>query len=414
MVKIQQIQSLEILDSRGNPTIKTYITTDTGNRYNAAVPSGASTGSYEATELRDGDPHRYVGLGVVKAQNIVENIIAREIVGFDVLKPELVDKKMLELDETPTKVKLGANSMLSISLAINRAAAGEQKLPLWQFINQYYFSDSKPAFPRLMVNIINGGKHANWQFDIQEFMVVPKPNRPFQSVQIAADIFHNLGKILKEQQLSILLGDEGGYSPALTTNENVFQTIIRAAAAIGYENQEHYQLAIDAAATEWFNNGRYVSHSSNKTYSTEDLLQLYAHFEEEYHILSFEDPFAEDDFDSFAKLTAHAANSFLVVGDDLYVTNVKRLQKGIETHATNAILIKPNQIGTMIETVQTMRLARQNNMKLVISHRSGETEDSFIADLAYGSGAEFLKTGSMSRSERLAKYNRLLEIEQGL
>jgi enolase len=413
MPNVKSIRALEVLDSRGNPTVRTFVSLDNDITTSSTVPSGASTGTYEAYELRDGDEKRYFGAGVEKAVSHVNDVLARALVGKSVDSPISLDKMMLSLDGSENKSHLGANAILSVSQALLKAAALANKQPLWQFIHEYFFHNTQPNFPRLMVNIVNGGKHANWNFDIQEFMIIPKGSAPSSSVRTASEIFHSLGKMIVERQLSPLLGDEGGYSPAFSSNEEVLDNIIDAAKKLQYENDHDYHLGLDCAATEWVKDGQYYSHKQDKSLSVDELLDYYLHLRSKYRILSFEDPFAEDDWDAFTKLTEHA-HDFQTVGDDLYVTNPKRLTKGIDHHATNAILIKPNQIGTISETVEAIQMARDAHMKIIISHRSGDTEDSFIADLAYGSGADFIKTGSMSRSERVAKYNRLLEIEQHL
>lgn len=417
-MKITSLKAIEILDSRGNPTIRTFVELEDGSVHSSSVPSGTSTGKYEARELRDEDQARYEGKGVLNAVKNVNTLLNQALTGMDVLNPDLIDKKILELDGTENKEKLGANVALSVSQAVLKTASCSQHIPLWKFLNQYYFNDMNPAFPRLMVNIVNGGKHANWNFDIQEFMIVPKQNMPSQSVKTASEIFHSLGKILQSKGLSILVGDEGGYSPALSGNEEVLGTIISSAQTINYELLTHYDLSLDCAASEWIRDGAYVSHKTRINITSDELINYYLKLQEQYKILSFEDPFSEDDWQSFQKFTQSALtptspNTF-IVGDDLFVTNPKRIQKGIEEKLANAVLIKPNQIGTILETVEAIKLAKNAGWKIVISHRSGETEDPFIADLAYGVGADFIKAGSMSRSERLAKYNRLLEIENGL
>lgn len=438
-MKISSIKAIEILDSRGKPTVRTFVTLEDGSLHSASVPSGASTGSHEAIELSDGDSQRYMGLGVQKAVNNVNNIISRELKGFNVEGLKKIDKKMIEMDGTENKSKLGANAILSVSMAVARAAAHVSKKPLWKFLNEYYFSGQVPHnYPKLMVNIVNGGKHASWNFDIQEFMIVPISTKPSESVRIASEIFHSLGTLLKEKKLSTLVGDEGGYSPYLSSNEEVFETIIESAKKLGYENNREYNLAIDAAATEFYKDGKYILHklphefinnsaiepsqtrleqSSNGSYLLEgsQLIEYYQSLQKDYSLISFEDPFSEDDWEDFKKftgvITGVSKEVPLVIGDDLFVTNVKRIEKGIQEKTANSVLIKLNQIGTVSETADAIHITKKAGWKTIISHRSGETEDPFIADLAYGSGADFIKTGSMSRSERLAKYNRLLEIE---
>ncbi|MFI5265247.1 MAG: phosphopyruvate hydratase [Candidatus Levyibacteriota bacterium] len=411
-MKISEIKALEILDSRGNPTIRTFLTLDDKSTHSASVPSGASTGANEAVELRDGENNRYNGLGVLKAVENVNNAIRNTLVGKDA-DPKEIDKILIGLDGTPNKGKLGANAILSVSLAVCRAAAHSANQPLWQFLNGYFFK-SEPKFPQLMVNIVNGGKHAGWNFDIQEFMVVPNSHKPSEGVRIASEIFHSLGKLLKEQGLSTLVGDEGGYSPALKSNEEVFGTIISAAKNAGYENVKDFRIAIDSAASEFFENGKYEFKKENKVLTAGELASYYSEIGQKYNIASFEDAFSENDWDAFKHFEEMAKQfQFVSIGDDLFCTNPKLIERGIAEKAANGVLIKVNQIGTVTETAEAISLAKKAGWKVAISHRSGETEDNFIADLAYGCGADFLKSGSMSRSERLSKYNRLLEIEKG-
>lgn len=413
-MKIIDLHSLEILDSRGNPTIRTFLTLEDGSVHSSSVPSGASTGSHEAVELRDEDQKRYMGKGVLNAVENVNTIIKDKIVGMEA-DPNAVDEAMLTLDGTPNKAKLGANAILSVSEAVVKAAAHVKKQPLWKFMNEYYFSSTKPQFPQLLVNIVNGGKHASWNFDIQEFMVVPNTNEPSRAVQIAAEIFHSLGKLLKEKKLSTLLGDEGGYSPLLSSNEEVLETIVDAAKKAGYENVKDYRLSLDVASTEFFRDGKYEMKKTGEWLTPDELTQYYSEIGQKYFILSFEDAFAEDDWEAHKKFAEMADQfKFITIGDDLFVTNPERIRRGINEKAANAVLIKVNQIGTIKETVEAITMTHKAGWKTAISHRSGETEDSFIADLAYACASEFIKTGSMARSERLAKYNRLLEIEAGL
>lgn len=475
-MKINDISSLEILDSRGNPTIRTFVTLEDGTKHVASVPSGASTGSHEAVDLRDGDSNRYNGKGVLKAVENVNTVIKNALVGMTA-DPNVVDSKLLELDGTENKENLGANAILSVSMAVCRASAHAENLPLWKFLNEYYFchpeqsegskdSSAKPqndnvrklSFPRLMVNIVNGGKHADWNFDIQEFMIVPNETLPSQSARIAAEIFHSLGNVLKQKGLSTLVGDEGGYSPLLNSNEEVLDIIIEAAKLTGFNPATDFRISLDCAASEWIKDGRYYSHKLDRNQTADDLLSYYQLLTTNYQLLSIEDGFSEDDWEAWKRFTSEAnkgglrgdaergphrppavltrqlagngedvgwgaarqdpetsqEHGLILIGDDLFATNPKRIQKGIDEKAANAVLIKPNQIGTMKETAKAINMTHQAGWKTAISHRSGETEDNFIADLAYACGSEFIKTGSMSRSERLSKYNRLLEIEQGL
>ncbi len=413
-MKITAIKALEVLDSRGNPTVRAYVKLNNNVTYAASVPSGASTGKHEAVELRDGDEKRYGGLGVQKAVEHVNTTIAQALVGKTVDHPEELDKQMMELDGTPNKSKLGANAILAVSLAANRAAAATSNIPVWKFIHEYYFKEYAPTFPRIMVNVVNGGKHAGWNFDIQEFMIIPTTDRPSESVRMASEIFHSIGTQLKKKKLSTLVGDEGGYSPHLASNEQVLDLILSSADEVGYHDKDDFNLAVDAAASEFYTpeSGIYTFKKTGQTLTGKELADYYLSLEEKYSILSYEDPFAEDDWDNFKDFTARSAGTYITVGDDLYVTNTERIQKGVEMQATNAVLIKLNQIGTVLETIEAIKMARKAGWKSVISHRSGETEDPFIADLAYGSGSDFIKAGSMSRSDRLCKYNRLLEIEQ--
>ncbi len=413
-MKISQVRAIEILDSRGKPTVRAFVTLVDGSVHFASVPSGASTGKYEALELRDGDEKRFHGQGVQNAVAHVNDDLNTILAGKDISDIRELDKAMLEADGTDNKSKMGANAILAVSLAVARAAASVEKKPLWQFLHDYYFPKYSLGFPRLMVNVVNGGKHAQWNFDIQEFMIVPVSNKPTESTRMAAEIFAQLGKILKEKGLSTLVGDEGGYSPALSSNNEVIETIMSAASELGYSNGKEYQLALDAAASEFFEGDGYIFKKENRTLTPEELVAYYLEMQKKYHVFSFEDPFSEDDWKHFAQLTAHSNGIYLVVGDDLFVTNPKRLSQGIDQHAANALLVKVNQIGSLLETVEAIVMAREAGFKVVISHRSGETEDTFISDLAYSCGADLIKTGSMSRSDRLAKYNRLLEIEAGL
>src|SRR3989344_3290624 len=413
-MKITSVKAIEILDSRGKPTVRTFVTLDDESLHQASVPSGASTGKHEALELRDNDQKPHLGQGVLNAVANVNELIAQKIVGQDVLDPEKIDEIMIELDGTENKSKLGANAILSVSLAVTRAASHASEKPLWKFINEYYFNGRKPSFPRLMVNVVNGGKHAGWNFDIQEFMIIPKNVEPVKSTSVAAEIFQQLGKNLKKSNLSTLVGDEGGYSPSLSSNEEVFELIEKSALELGYTRNTNYTFGVDCAATEFYENGKYILKKTNETKTSQQMTEFYSQIGQKYNIQSFEDPFAEDDWEAFVNFTKMAEKfHFQVVGDDLLVTNPQRIKKAIENKAANAVLVKLNQIGSVKETVEAIKLALHAGWKFVISHRSGETEDPFIADLAYGSGADFIKTGSMSRSERLAKYNRLIEIESG-
>jgi len=411
-MRIKEISAITIYDSRGKPTIRTKVVLEEGSVGVSSVPSGASKGKYEALELRDNDKDRFFGLTVDQAVANINQKIAKQLVGVDFKTPADLDKCLIQLDGTENKSNLGANAILSVSQAYLKGLAFSQKKPLWQIINENYFTDVSPSFPRLMVNVVNGGKHADFNFDIQEFMIVPKTNLPSQSVYLAAFIFSALGQRLKKMGLSTLVGDEGGYSPKVLGNETVLQFLTEVGADIGLKAGVDYDLALDSAASEFFDQKEKTYHlkSEAKVLDGDRLTDYYLTLESNYPLVSIEDPFCEDDWASFSKFTAKT--KMLVVGDDLYVTNTKRIKIGIEKKATNAVLIKPNQIGTVYETVAAIQMTKKAGWKTVISHRSGETEDSFIADLAYASSADFIKTGSMCRSERLAKYNRLIEIER--
>lgn len=418
-MKIAKVYALEILDSRGNPTVRCCVELEDKSKHFSSVPSGASTGSHEAVELRDHDKSRYRGKGVLKAVEIVNTVIAKSIEGLEA-DPKEIDKIMLGLDATSDKSNLGANAILSVSMAVTRAAAHAEDISLWQFLRNYYFQNiqgqkSNIQYPKLMVNIINGGKHADWNFDIQEFMIVPNSNIPSEAVRIASEIFHSLGTELKKRELSTLVGDEGGYSPALKSNEEVFEVIVEAGKNAGYENVQDFRLSIDSAASEFYENHKYVFKKSDQVFTPDELSSYYALLAARYKLLSFEDAFAENDLEAFENFQKTADQfQFLNIGDDLFATNPDRIGRGIKEKWANGVIIKLNQIGTLSETVEAIKLTQNAGWKIAISHRSGETEDSFIADLAYACGADFLKSGSMSRSERLAKYNRLLEIEHRL
>ncbi len=407
-MKIKNISAIQILDSRGNPTIETNVELENGIIEKASVPSGASTGTHEAFELRDNNPEHYEGKGVLKAIENINTKINELLKGQEIENPAEIDQLMIDSDATENKQNLGANAILSVSLATFKAYSKSQNKPLWKTLNEYYFQSITPNYPRLMINIINGGKHANWNFDIQEFIISPRENLPSRSVEVGSEVFHSLGKLIKEKGLSTTVGDEGGYSPALNSNIEVFELI---QSAIKKSNNSDVDLAIDVAASEFFKNNQYFFQKENKFLNAKELTSYYQELINKFNLISIEDPFFEDSWEDFAHFTKNT-NPVLVVGDDLYTTNKNRLQKGIDIQATSAILIKPNQIGTLFETVETIKLAKTNNLKVIISHRSGETEDSFIADLSFACAANFLKSGSVNRSERLAKYNRLIEIEQ--
>lgn len=409
---IKNIQAIEIYDSRGWPTISVFLTLLNGEMVKANVPSGASTGIHEAHEKRDDDKARLMGKGVRMAVENINSIISQKLVGKDFSSPKEIDKLLINLDGTKNKSNLGANAILAVSLASMRAFALSENIPLWQAINKEYFSNIAPKFPRLMLNMINGGMHANWAFDFQEYLVIPTSNTPSLALEVGSSIFHSLEKKLKENNLSSLKGDEGGFSPNLNNNESPLELIIESASEVSYKNMLEFGLGLDIAASEFFENENYLLKKNNQSLKGNELMNLYNSMIEKFSIETIEDPFAEDDFNSWQEFNKHATRkNFSLIGDDLLVTNPTRLQMAVDNSWCNGALIKLNQIGTLLETAESIMIAKDNGWKVAISHRSGETEDNFIADLAYSCAADFLKSGSMSRSERLAKYNRLLEIE---
>jgi enolase len=415
-MQIRQIQAQEILDSRGNPTVETKITLDNGISASAAVPSGASTGTHEALELRDGDENRYLGKGVLKAVANVNNVIAPELIGMDVTDQKALDEKMIELDGTSHKTKLGANAILSVSMAAAKAAAQVKEMPLYAYISTLF--GKKPetyTIPLPMMNVLNGGKHALGSADMQEFMIMPIGAPNFQeALRWGSEIFHILGKILKEQGQQTTVGDEGGYAPRLDSNEAPLQLIVEAIKKAGYEPGKDVAIAMDPAASEFYKDGKYNLAIEGKKLTSEELVDRYTEWVEKYPIVSIEDGHAEDDWQGFKLMVEKLGDKIQIVGDDLFVTNPERLKKGIEEKAANSILIKLNQIGTVTETVQTVQIAYDAGMTAVVSHRSGETEDTFIADFVVGAGTGQIKSGSASRSERIAKYNQLMRIEREL
>ncbi len=412
MSLIEQVWAREILDSRGNPTVEAEVILEDGTQGRAAVPSGASTGENEAMELRDGEQLRYLGKGVEKAVANVREKIGRELEGLDVLDQTLIDSTMLELDETDNKSNLGANAILAVSLASARAAAAFLEMPLYRYVG----GANAKTLPVPMMNILNGGAHADNNVDFQEFMIVPVGAPSFsEALRTGAEIFHNLKSVLKGRGLSTGVGDEGGFAPNLTSNEEAIETILQAIEKAGYKAGDDVMLALDPAASEFYIDGKYVFKKSDKReLSSEEMAAFWADWAAKYPIISIEDGMAENDWDGWINLTKMIGEKVQLVGDDLFVTNVKFLEKGIEKNAANSILIKVNQIGTLTETLDAIELARTNNMTAVISHRSGETEDTFIADLAVATNAGQIKTGSLCRSDRIAKYNQLLRIEEDL
>ena len=409
---IEQVWAREILDSRGNPTIEAEVVLEDGTQGRAAVPSGASTGENEAVELRDGDQGRYLGKGVLNAVDNVNDKISRELEGLDVLDQTLIDKTMVDLDGTENKSVLGANAILAVSLASARAAAAFLEIPLYRYIG----GTNAKTLPVPMMNILNGGAHADNNVDFQEFMVMPVGAESFsEALRAGAEIFHSLKVVLRSRGYSTGVGDEGGFAPDLKSNEEAVETILEAIGKAGYSAGDDIMLALDPAASEFYQDGSYVfKKSDNRKLSSDEMAAYWADWCGKYPIISIEDGMAENDWEGWKNLTGMVGNKIQLVGDDLFVTNVKFLRKGIDLGAANSILIKVNQIGTLTETLDAIELAKSSNMTAVISHRSGETEDSFIADLAVATNAGQIKTGSLSRSDRIAKYNQLLRIEEDL
>jgi enolase len=412
MSLIEQVWAREILDSRGNPTVEAEVILESGETGRAAVPSGASTGENEAVELRDGDEKRYLGKGVLKAVENINEKISYELEGLDALDQTLIDEMLLELDGTENKSNLGANALLAVSMANARAAALYQGLPLYRYIGGI----NAKTLPVPMMNILNGGAHADNNVDFQEFMVMPVGAEDFsEALRTGAEIFHHLKTVLKKRGYSTSVGDEGGFAPNLKSNEEAVETILEAIGNAGYKAGENVMMALDPASSEFYKDGKYIFKKSDKReLSSDDMAAYWADWCGKYPIISIEDGMAENDWDGWKKLTQMVGDKVQLVGDDLFVTNVKFLQRGIDEGTANSILIKVNQIGTLTETLDAIELAKTNNRTAVISHRSGETEDSFIADLAVATNAGQIKTGSLSRSDRIAKYNQLLRIEEDL
>lgn len=413
MSKIKSVQAREILDSRGNPTVEVDVILSEGAFGRAAVPSGASTGSHEAVELRDGGA-RYAGKGVSKAVKNVNTVIEKALAGGDFDQRSL-DKALIELDGTSNKGKLGANAILGVSMAFSRAAAHEGKVPLFKYFNGLMGRKPVLQLPVPLMNIINGGKHAENSADLQEFMIVPHGFQSFSEALRAGDeVFHALKKILHDRKLGTLVGDEGGFAPSLPSNEAPIQVILEAIEKAGYRPGSQISLALDCAATELCKDGAYHMIRDDKKASSEDMVAWYESLVSKYPIVSIEDGLSEDDWDGWVALTKALGGKIELVGDDLFVTNIERLGAGIEKHAGNSILIKLNQIGTVSETIDSINLAHKAGYSAIISHRSGETEDTTIADFAVGTGVGLIKTGSLSRTDRVAKYNQLLRIEEEL
>ena len=409
---ISVVRAMEILDSRGNPTVRVFCKLDNGISVSASVPSGASTGENEAVELRDGDQKRYGGKGVLKAVKNVNETIAPKLIGMDPRRQTEIDRLMIDLDGTPNKGKLGANALLGVSMAVARAAATAADIPLYV----HFGATGMVRVPVPMMNILNGGKHADNSVDLQEFMVVPIGAPTFaEGLRYGAETFHTLKKTLAKKGYATNVGDEGGFAPNLKSNDEACELIIEAIEAAGYKSGKDVAIALDPAASSFYKNGSYnLAKSGQGKKTSDEMTQLYAAWIKKYPIVSIEDGLAEDDWDGFKAHTAALGDKIQIVGDDIYVTNTKFIARGIAEKATNAVLIKLNQIGTVTETVEAIELCRKARWGFVISHRSGETEDTFMADFAVARGGGQIKTGSVCRSERIAKYNRLLEIEAEL
>ncbi|WP_288867816.1 phosphopyruvate hydratase [uncultured Parvimonas sp.] len=411
MSLIVDIYAREVLDSRGNPTVEVEVTTEEGTMGSAIVPSGASTGIHEAVELRDGDKSRYLGKGTLTAVNNVNEIISEALIGFDVFDQVGIDKALIQLDGTENKSKLGANAILGVSMAVARTASIESCTPLYEYIGGV----NAKTLPVPMMNILNGGEHADNNVDIQEFMVMPAGACSFkEALRMGTEVFHNLKAVLKSKGYNTAVGDEGGFAPNLNSNEEALQTIMEAIEKAGYLAGKDIFLALDVASSEMYENGKYNFKGEGKVYSSEELVNYYCELVEKYPIISIEDGLAEDDWDGWKLITEKIGNKVQLVGDDLFVTNYSRLAMGIEKGIANSILIKLNQIGTITETLDAIELAKTHGYTCVISHRSGETEDTTIADLAVAVNAGQIKTGSASRTDRICKYNQLLRIEDRL
>ena len=415
---IEEIKALEVLDSRGNPTVQVEVITEEGTNGVAMVPSGASTGSFEAVELRDGDKSRYLGKGVLKAVENVNKIIAKELEGMNVFEQAEIDKKLIEIDGTENKGKLGANATLGVSLAVARAAANSLGMSLYKYIGGV----NAKTLPVPMMNILNGGKHADNTVNIQEFMIMPVGAKSFsECLRMSAEIYHTLKKVLKAKGLATGVGDEGGFAPNLSSDEEALKLIVEAISKAGYKPGEDVVLALDVASTEMYDEakkigkeGCYYFWKTEELKTEDEMIEYLEDLANKYPIISIEDGLAEEDWEGWRKLTEKLGNKLQLVGDDLFVTNIKRLQKGLDNKIANSILIKLNQIGTLTETVDAIELAKKNGYTAVISHRSGETEDTTLADVAVATNAGQIKTGAPCRTDRVAKYNRLLNIEAEL
>ncbi len=412
MSAISKIHAREVLDSRGNPTVEAEVTLADGSYGRAIVPSGASTGEHEAVELRDGDEKRFLGKGVLKAVENVNTKISKAVAGMDANDQRALDQKMIDLDGTGNKSRLGANAILAVSMAAARAAAASSKQPLYQYLG----GAGANLLPVPMMNILNGGAHADNNVDFQEFMVMPVGARSFsEGLRWGVEVFHTLKGVLKKRGYNTAVGDEGGFAPSVKSNVEAIEVVLEAIQQAGYKPGQQIAIALDPAASEFYQEGKYVFKKSDKSAkSSEEMIRFYAKWVKDYPIVSLEDGLSEEDWDGWVALTKELGGKIQLVGDDIFVTNIEFLQKGIDKHVANSILIKVNQIGTVSETLDAIDLARRNGYTSVISHRSGETEDTFIADLAVATGAGQIKTGSTSRTDRISKYNQLLRIEEEL
>jgi enolase len=418
MSKITRVTARQILDSRGNPTVEADVILDDGTRGRAAVPSGASTGEHEALELRDGDQTHYLGKGVLRAVDNVNTAIAQAVAGMDAVNQTALDRRMVEADGTPTKSKLGANAILAVSMAAARAAAAAERQPLYKYLARYSSERGANTLPVPMMNILNGGAHADNSVDLQEFMVMPLGASSFsEALRMGVEVFHHLKAVLKKRNYSTAVGDEGGFAPNLKSNEEAVEVVLEAITAAGCTPGKHVSLALDPASSEFYvkASGRYVFKKSDKSSRTaEQMTAFWESWVRQFPIVSIEDGLAEDDWAGWKHLTQQLGKQVQLVGDDLFVTNTARLQKGIAEGVGNSILIKLNQIGTVTETIEAIEMARRAGYTSIVSHRSGETEDTFIADLVVATGSGQIKTGSASRTDRVAKYNQLLRIEEEL
>jgi len=417
MATISRIAAREILDSRGNPTVTVTVQLSDGKSGFAAVPSGASTGTHEALELRDGDKSRYGGKGVLKAVKNVNETIARALVGMQPDDQQGIDRRLILLDSSPSKSRLGANAILGVSLAVAHAAAAEAGMPLHGYLSKVYgaVQPGKSVLPVPLMNILNGGKHAADSIDLQEFMIAPAGASTFsEALRMGAEVYHGLKKVLEARHLNTNVGDEGGFAPSLPSNKDAVEAILAAIESAGYKPGKHCYIALDPAASEFYENGKYILAKEGRTLTSAEMVDYYVKWCSDYPIISIEDGMAEDDWEGWQLLTQKLGKKVQLVGDDLYVTNISRIAKGIELKASNAVLIKLNQIGTLTETLEAIRMAKKAGWAAIVSHRSGETEDTTIADLAVGLNTGQIKAGAPCRSERTAKYNRLLRIEEEL